>query len=134
MPVSPSDPLLTLESSAQEWAEAARRLIAERAARRATSVTWTYGELYATLKALGLDHKKVAVPVRDWMSEVLYSLALINTAYHEPLMTSMVVRQDTGEVGEGYAVAMRHRYGIVSPKRLADHAAVERLKVIASVR
>ena len=138
MPVATSDPLATVEHTEQEWGEAARRLIAMRAFNRRHDIvraaTYTYGELYAELTNMGLAHRKVAIPERDWMGRVLYALAVINKANREPCMGAMVVRQDTREVSKGYAEAVHIVYGVVDLKRLEDHAAVERLKVVAMFR
>lgn len=109
------------QTAIERWSEAAHPVLILVAKQYRATVT--YKELAAQVQdATGVTTSQL---FRYWIGKVLFSVGLACGRRAEPLLTALCVRAD-GTVGEGYAVAVRDRYGI-EPADLEQHAAAERL-------
>ena len=103
------------------WQKAARPIL-ERVA-RSYDETITYGELGKLVQAdTGIETKSL---LQNWIGDVLWCVAQTQASPDEPMITSLVVDRN-GNVGPGYADAVRSRYGFV-PEDPEAHADEERL-------
>lgn len=108
-----------------EWAYKGRELLAEHAAVAQDTITY------------GLWHDAMA-PLCDWplrsagyswvnnyTAPTLYEIAHLNKVFEEPLLPALVRQSKPGSpIGEGFAGAVRERYGLI-PEDLQAFARVE---------
>ena len=103
------------------WQRAARPIL-ERVA-RSYDETITYGELGTMVQAdTGVETKSL---LQNWIGDVLWGVAQTQGRPNEPMLTSLVVDRN-GNVGPGYADAVRSRHGFI-PADPEAHADAERL-------
>lgn len=103
------------------WQKAARPILEKVA--RSYDATITYGELGRQVQAdTGIETKSL---LQNWIGDVLWGVAQTQGSTGEPMITSLVVDRN-GNVGPGYADAVRSRYGFV-PADPEVHADAERL-------
>ncbi len=103
------------------WQKAARPILEKVA--RTYDDTITYGELGKQVQAeTGIETKSL---LQNWIGDVLWCVAQTQASPDEPMLTSLVVDRN-GNVGPGYADAVRARYGVV-PDDPEIHADAERL-------
>jgi hypothetical protein len=77
----------------------------------AAARTTTYGALYDELREDYYPDWPERTPGHDWMRYLpLFEVAELNRQLGEPMLVSLVRRQDTGNVGDGYAGAVFARY------------------------
>ncbi len=103
------------------WAEAARPVLVEAAARYRALVTWKQVSS-AVQKSTGITTTE---PAAKWIGDVLARVAHECQSREEPLLSALCVSVQ-GTVGEQYAEAVEHARGqhVVDPD---EHAAEERL-------
>ena len=95
----------------------------------------TYGEVFDLLCARGIDLGVGASRPgngQHWCNPIkgiCCGTARINKAHGEPLLASLV-RNAKGHIGEGYATAVRIRYGLflTTDAAIQAHADAERVK------
>ena len=85
----------------------------------------TYGSLAERIaENTGIEENR---PLNWWIGDVLERLSRRNQENGEPLMSSMVVRTATGQVGPGYRDMLRNLFG-EHPEDAEEHAALQRVR------
>ena len=85
----------------------------------------TYGSLGERIaETTGIEETR---PLNWWIGDVLERLSRRNQENGEPLMSSMVVRTATGQVGPGYLVMIGNLLG-EQPDDAEEHAALQRVR------
>jgi hypothetical protein len=85
----------------------------------------TYGSLGERIaETTGIEETR---PLNWWIGDVLERLSRRNQENGEPLMSSMVVRTATGQVGPGYLDMLRNLLG-EDPEDAEEHAALQRVR------
>ena len=110
------------EVARDAWAEAARKVLLDAAARYRTVVS--YKELASEVQErTGIRTRQLT---HYWVGDVLGRVSAACAQRGEPLLSSLCVNT-AGSVGAGYAVAVRAAFGD-TPVDPDDHAARERLE------
>jgi len=88
------------------WAEYARIILIEQAARREL-ISYSALDAAVSVRMGELQRPNWRYTIADRLMEVVR----LNKAHGEPLLTSLVVNKNTSEVSTGYPKAVLERYG-----------------------